>query len=72
MQFKYDEKQSHEVKSEYQLVWSDEFDYTGLPDSTKWIYDTEGNADGWGNWEAQHYTNANKKTHGLKMVYSIL
>ncbi|RKE04137.1 glycoside hydrolase family 16 protein [Marinifilum flexuosum] len=54
-------KQSHEVKSEYQLVWSDEFDYTGLPDSTKWIYDTEGNADGWGNWEAQHYTNANKE-----------
>lgn len=23
-----------------QLVWSDEFDYTGLPDSTKWDYET--------------------------------
>ncbi len=41
---------------EYQLVWSDEFDYAGLPDSTKWSFDTEGNAWGWGNNEAQFYT----------------
>jgi hypothetical protein len=28
---------------EYQLVWSDEFDYEGLPDSAKWSYGcTEG------------------------------
>ncbi len=47
-------------KDNYQLVWSDEFDYIGLPDSTKWIYDTEGNADGWGNNEAQFYTKAKK------------
>lgn len=47
--------------SEYQLIWQDEFDYTGLPDSTKWDYDTEGNEAGWGNSEAQHYTVANKK-----------
>lgn len=44
----------------YQLVWSDEFDYTNLPDTTKWAYDTEGNAEGWGNNEAQHYTTADK------------
>ncbi|WP_170108993.1 glycoside hydrolase family 16 protein [Prolixibacter denitrificans] len=25
---------------ELQLVWSDEFDYEGLPDSTKWNYET--------------------------------
>jgi len=31
----------------YKLVWSDEFSYNGLPDSTKWGYDTGG--DGWGN-----------------------
>jgi len=48
-------------KEEYHLVWSDEFDYTGLPDSTKWTYDTEGNADGWGNREAQYYTKAKKE-----------
>ncbi len=42
----------------FELVWFDEFDYTGLPDSTKWSYDTEGNEDGWGNQEAQYYTEA--------------
>ena len=40
------------------LVWSDEFNYTGLPDNNKWSYDTAGNADGWGNKEAQYYTAA--------------
>lgn len=40
----------------YQLVWADEFDYTGLPDSSKWSYDTVGNAYGWGNNELQYYT----------------
>ena len=40
----------------YTLVWQDEFDYSGLPDSTKWLYDTEGNNAGWGNNEAQFYT----------------
>nr|WP_321409530.1 glycoside hydrolase family 16 protein [uncultured Carboxylicivirga sp.] len=42
----------------YQLVWSDEFEYSGLPDSTKWSYDIEGNAWGWGNNELQTYTSA--------------
>lgn len=45
----------------YELVWADEFEYSGLPDSTKWGYDTEGNEAGWGNQEAQHYTEANEK-----------
>ncbi|MCF8359205.1 MAG: glycoside hydrolase family 16 protein [Prolixibacteraceae bacterium] len=40
----------------YKLVWSDEFDYYGLPDSSKWSYDTVGNAWGWGNHELQYYT----------------
>jgi hypothetical protein len=42
----------------YELVWNDEFDYAGLPDSTKWRYDTEGNEAGWGNNEDQWYTEA--------------
>jgi len=50
----------------YNLVWSDEFDYEGLPDSTKWGYDTEGNEDGWGNNEAQYYTKANVKNAHVK------
>jgi beta-glucanase (GH16 family) len=36
------------------MVWSDEFDYAGLPDSTKWNYDVGGN--GWGNNELEYYT----------------
>ena len=36
------------------LVWSDEFNYKGLPDSTKWGYDVGG--EGWGNDEKQFYT----------------
>lgn len=51
--------QNHNKK--YKLVWQDEFDYSGLPDSTKWGYDTEGNDAGWGNNEAQFYTEANKR-----------
>lgn len=36
------------------LVWSDEFNYKGLPDSTKWGYETGGG--GWGNHELEFYT----------------
>lgn len=38
----------------WELAWSDEFNYTGLPDSTRWSYDSGG--DGWGNNELQYYT----------------
>jgi len=40
----------------WKLAWSDEFEYNGLPDVTKWSYDTLGNEWGWGNNEAQFYT----------------
>ncbi|WP_223608146.1 family 16 glycosylhydrolase [Chryseobacterium sp. OSA05B] len=36
------------------LIWSDEFNGKGLPDSLKWNYDVGG--DGYGNDEAQFYT----------------
>ncbi|GAA0554644.1 glycoside hydrolase family 16 protein [Chitinophaga japonensis] len=39
-------------------VWADEFDYTGLPDSTRWGYDIGGH--GWGNDELQYYTNSTR------------
>lgn len=45
--------------SKYLLVWSDEFNYTGLPDSTKWRYNEgDGCPDlcGWGNNELQYYS----------------
>ncbi|WP_170178387.1 family 16 glycosylhydrolase [Flammeovirga pectinis] len=38
----------------YEMVWSDEFNYSGAPDAEKWGYDTGG--DGWGNNEDQYYT----------------
>ena len=40
--------------NKYKLVWSDEFDYTGKPDSTKWTHEIGGH--GWGNNEWQYYT----------------
>ncbi len=48
-------------KSEYKLIWSDEFNYEGLVDSSKWSYDIEGNKDGWGNNELQNYTKTRKE-----------
>lgn len=36
------------------LIWNDEFNVQGLPDATKWNYDTGGS--GFGNEEAQFYT----------------
>lgn len=47
--------------NQYELIWSDEFDYTGLPDLTKWAYDTSANKAEWGKKEALYYTCANKK-----------
>lgn len=46
----------------YELVWSDEFDYEGAPDSAKWGYDTGGH--GWGNNELQYYTPGDNVTVG--------
>jgi beta-glucanase (GH16 family) len=43
------------------LVWSDEFNYNGLPDSTKWGYDVGTGDWGWGNNEQQYYTNGELK-----------
>ncbi len=37
------------------VAWADEFDYTGLPETSKWDYDLGGS--GWGNNEKQYYTN---------------
>lgn len=39
---------------EWKLVWSDEFNGSGLPDTSKWTYDI-GNW-GWGNNELEYYT----------------
>ncbi|AZA89129.1 Beta-glucanase precursor [Chryseobacterium nakagawai] len=45
---------SNKADSGRKLIWSDEFNGKGLPDSLKWNYDVGG--DGYGNDEAQFYT----------------
>jgi beta-glucanase (GH16 family) len=42
--------------AEYKLVWADEFDKAGLPDTKKWAYDTHANKGGWYNNELQYYS----------------
>ena len=54
------------VPNGMKLVWSDEFNYKGLPDNLKWSYDTVGNDTGWGNNEAQYYTNGQLKNSEVK------
>jgi len=48
-------------KSTPSLIWSDEFNYTGTPDTTKWNYDIGGH--GWGNNELQYYTKDMQNVH---------
>ncbi len=45
----------------YVLVWADEFDKPGLPDTSKWAYDTHANKTGWYNNELQYYSPARRE-----------
>jgi len=40
------------------LVWSDEFNIDGAPNSNNWGYDIGTGNNGWGNGESQYYTNS--------------
>ncbi len=53
---------AHVSAVEWELVWSDEFDYEGLPDSTKWDYE-EGFVR---NAEMQYYTRAHHENTRVK------
>ena len=46
--------------------WADEFNYTGLPDTTKWSYDVGSLYNGWGNNELQYYTKSDSKNVFVK------
>ncbi|MBQ4804401.1 glycoside hydrolase family 16 protein [Aquimarina sp. MMG015] len=39
------------------LVWADEFDTNGAPNTANWTYDLGTGDNGWGNGESQSYTN---------------
>ena len=50
----------------WKLVWSDDFSYSGLPDSTKWNYDVGGH--GWGIMNFNFIQNNEQKMQEWKKV----
>ena len=53
------------------LVWSDEFSGSGLPNASKWAYDTERNKLGWWNNEKQYYASGrleNSRVEGGRLI----
>ena len=57
------------LSAEKMPVWSDEFNYQGLPDSTKWSYDLGNGCPhvcGWGNNELQYYTQRRLKNQRVE------
>ena len=44
------------VYKELQLVWQDEFNQDGVPNTSNWGYNTGVGDNGWGNNESQYYT----------------
>ena len=50
----------------WSLVWSDEFNKEGLPDTTRWDYDVGGS--GWGNNELQYYTARRSENARIRTV----
>lgn len=62
--------QAADKKPTYKLVWSDEFNYDGLPDPAKWDYNVGGH--GWGNAEEQFYTKARKENARVENGHLII
>src|SRR5688500_18417787 len=58
------------IDSKWKLVWSDDFTYSGLPDSTKWNYDVGGH--GWGNNELKFYTKNRSENARVEKGYLII
>ncbi len=49
------------AEQKWQLIWSDEFDKSGIPNSELWSFDVDGNSWDWGNNEVQNYTSSANK-----------
>lgn len=47
----------------YKIIWADEFDYTGAPNSDYWSYDIGTGDWGWGNDEKQYYTSRSQNVY---------
>ncbi len=59
-----------EKANDWKLVWADEFNYRGLPDSAKWGYDVGGH--GWGNNELEYYTAKRKENASVENGHLII
>ena len=60
------------VPDDYSLVWADEFNSAGLPDASKWAYDTYRNKDGWWNDEAQYYADSRAENASVENGHLII
>jgi len=54
------------VPAGYSLVWADEFASDGLPDGSRWEYDTGMNKPGWFNHELQYYGRARSENSEVR------
>jgi len=63
-------KSADKSRNRWRLVWSDEFNYHGLPDAKKWDYDVGGH--GWGNKELQFYTARRKENARVENGHLII
>lgn len=53
-----------EINKRWIMVWSDEFNMDGMPDPSRWSYDTGDG--GWGNNEPTYYTRSRKENVNVK------
>jgi len=51
------------LPDDYKIVFCDEFNYTGMLDSTKWTYEIGNGSGGWGNNELEYYTNRSDNSY---------
>lgn len=58
--------------SQYELVWADEFDQDGILCHKNWTYDLGTGSQGWGNFEAQSYTNSEENVYVENGILNIV
>ena len=58
--FNYEEPVEEDTTEAGELIWSDEFNGNGAPNSSNWTYDIGHGDSGWGNNEVQYYTDEAK------------
>jgi beta-glucanase (GH16 family) len=58
--FNYEDPVEEDTTEAGELIWSDEFNGSGTPNSNNWTYDIGHGDNGWGNNEVQYYTDEAK------------